>query len=107
MTNATVGAGLIHFALRRSDNIHWQALDVTKEARAAIKGHRPGVVWFTGLSGAGKSTIANPLEKRLHAMGCHTLRSTATTCGTGSTATSASPTPTGSRTSAAWPRSPG
>ena len=53
---------MIDFALRRSDNIHWQALDVTKEARVAIKGHRPGVVWFTGLSGAGKSTIANALE---------------------------------------------
>ena len=72
LTNVTVGAGMIDFALRRSDNIHWQALDVTKEARVAIKGHRPGVVWFTGLSGAGKSTIANALERRLHAMGCHT-----------------------------------
>ena len=72
LTNATVGAGLIEFALRRSDNIHWQALDVTKEARTAIKGHRPAVVWFTGLSGAGKSTIANALERQLHALGCHT-----------------------------------
>ncbi len=72
LTNVTVGAGLIDFALRRSDNIHWQALDVTKEARVAIKGHRPGVVWFTGISGAGKSTIANALERRLHELGCHT-----------------------------------
>jgi bifunctional enzyme CysN/CysC len=72
LTNVTVGAGLIDFALRRSDNIPWQALDVTKEARVAIKGHRPGVIWFTGLSGAGKSTIANALERRLHALGCHT-----------------------------------
>ena len=72
LTNATVGAGMIDFALRRSDNIHWQALDVTKEARVAVKGHRPGVVWFTGLSGAGKSTVANALESRLHALGCHT-----------------------------------
>jgi len=72
LTNVTVGAGMIDFALRRSDNIHWQALDVTKEARVAIKGHRPGVVWLTGISGAGKSTIANALERRLHAMGCHT-----------------------------------
>ena len=72
LTNATVGAGMIDFALRRSDNIHWQALDVTKEARVAIKGHRPCVVWFTGISGAGKSTIANALEQRLHALGCHT-----------------------------------
>jgi bifunctional enzyme CysN/CysC len=73
LTNVTVGAGMIDFALRRSDNIHWQALDVTREARAAIKGHRPGVVWFTGISGAGKSTIANALERRLHALGCHTV----------------------------------
>jgi len=73
LTNVTVGAGLIDFALRRSDNIHWQALDVTKEARVALKGHRPGVVWFTGISGAGKSTIANALERRLHALGCHTV----------------------------------
>ena len=72
LTNVTVGAGMIDFALRRSDNIHWQALDVTKEARVAIKGHRPAVVWLTGLSGAGKSTIANALERRLHALGCHT-----------------------------------
>jgi len=72
LTNVTVGAGMIDFALRRADNIHWQALDVTKEARVAIKGHRPGVVWFTGISGAGKSTIANALEGRLHALGCHT-----------------------------------
>jgi bifunctional enzyme CysN/CysC len=72
LTNGTVGAGMIDFALRRSDNIHWQALDVTKEARVASKGHRPGVVWFTGISGAGKSTIANALERRLHALGCHT-----------------------------------
>jgi bifunctional enzyme CysN/CysC len=72
LTNVTVGAGMIDFALRRSDNIHWQALDVTKEARIAIKGHRPGVVWLTGISGAGKSTIANALERRLHALGCHT-----------------------------------
>ena len=72
LTNATVGAGLIDFALRRADNIHWQATDVTRETRAAIKGHQPGVVWFTGLSGAGKSTIANALERRLNALGCHT-----------------------------------
>ncbi|MGH3249069.1 MAG: sulfate adenylyltransferase subunit CysN [Trebonia sp.] len=73
LTNATVGAGLIEFALRRSDNIHWQALDVTSQTRAALKGHRPAVVWFTGLSGAGKSTIANALERQLHALGCHTV----------------------------------
>jgi bifunctional enzyme CysN/CysC len=72
VTNDTVGAGMIHFALRRADNVHWQALDVTKGAHAALKGHRPCVVWFTGLSGAGKSTIANLVEKRLHALGVHT-----------------------------------
>jgi bifunctional enzyme CysN/CysC len=72
LTNVTVGAGMIDFALRRADNVHWQTLDVSKEARVALKGHRPGVVWFTGISGAGKSTIANALERRLHALGCHT-----------------------------------
>jgi bifunctional enzyme CysN/CysC len=72
LTNATVGAGLLNFALRRSQNVHWQAIDVTPEARSAIKGHRAGVVWFTGISGAGKSTIANLAEKRLHALGVHT-----------------------------------
>jgi bifunctional enzyme CysN/CysC len=72
ITNATVGAGLLHFALRRSDNVHWQAFDVDKRARADMKAQRPCVIWFTGLSGAGKSTIANLLEKRLHALGRHT-----------------------------------
>jgi bifunctional enzyme CysN/CysC len=72
LTNSTVGAGMIHFALRRSQNIHWQALEVDKVAHAELKGHRPCVVWFTGLSGAGKSSIANLVEKRLHALGVHT-----------------------------------
>jgi bifunctional enzyme CysN/CysC len=72
ITNATVGAGMIHFALRRSQNVHWQALDVNKSARAMMKGQTACVVWFTGLSGAGKSTIANLVEKRLHALGRHT-----------------------------------
>jgi bifunctional enzyme CysN/CysC len=72
MTNATVGAGMIHFALRRSQNIHWQALDVNKKSRAAIKGQQPAVLWLTGLSGAGKSTIANMVEKQLLALGKHT-----------------------------------
>jgi bifunctional enzyme CysN/CysC len=72
LTSNTVGAGLIKFALRRSENVHWQALDVNKEARAAQKGQKPCVLWFTGLSGAGKSTIANLVEKRLHALGRHT-----------------------------------
>ena len=72
LTNNTVGAGLLHFALRRSQNIHWQSIEVNKQAHAALNNHRPAVVWFTGLSGAGKSTIANLVEKRLHAMGRHT-----------------------------------
>jgi bifunctional enzyme CysN/CysC len=73
LTNATVGAGLLHFALRRSTNVHWQAVDVTPEARSTLMGHRPCVVWLTGLSGAGKSTIANELEQRLHAQRAHTF----------------------------------
>ena len=72
ISNRTVGAGLLHFALRRSQNIHWQAMDVDKAARAAAKGQTGKVVWLTGLSGAGKSTIANLVEKRLHAQGRHT-----------------------------------
>ncbi|VVE70038.1 adenylyl-sulfate kinase [Pandoraea captiosa] len=72
LTNATVGAGMLHFALRRSQNIHWQAIEVNKEAHAQLKGQTPAVVWFTGLSGAGKSTIANLVEKKLHALGRHT-----------------------------------
>jgi len=72
ISNRTVAAGLLHFALRRSQNIHWQALDVDKATRAAAKGQAPRVVWLTGLSGAGKSTIANLLEKRLLAQGRHT-----------------------------------
>jgi bifunctional enzyme CysN/CysC len=67
-----VGAGMLHFALRRSHNIHLQAVDVDKAARADAKGQKPAVLWFTGLSGAGKSTIANLVEKKLHAMGRHT-----------------------------------
>jgi bifunctional enzyme CysN/CysC len=72
LTNATVGVGLLHFALRRSQNIHWQSIDVSREARSAMMGHGPAIVWFTGLSGAGKSTIANRTEQRLHALGVHT-----------------------------------
>jgi bifunctional enzyme CysN/CysC len=68
-TNSTVGMGLIHFALRRAANIHWQATDVNKQVRAAKLRQRPTVLWFTGLSGAGKSTIANIVEKKLHAQG--------------------------------------
>jgi bifunctional enzyme CysN/CysC len=73
MTNATVGAGLIRFALRRAQNIHWQALDVDRDARANIMGQKAAVLWFTGLSGAGKSTIANLVEKKLHSLGRHTI----------------------------------
>jgi bifunctional enzyme CysN/CysC len=72
LTNETVGAALIRFALRRSMNVHWQALEVTKIARAKMKHQQPRCLWFTGLSGSGKSTIANLLEKRLHAEGKHT-----------------------------------
>ena len=72
LTNETVGAGIVHFALRRSVNVHWQALEVTKAARADMKHQQACCLWFTGLSGSGKSTIANLLEKRLHADGRHT-----------------------------------
>jgi bifunctional enzyme CysN/CysC len=72
LSNDTVGAGLMNFALRRAENIHWQALDVNKTARAAQKGQRACVLWFTGLSGSGKSTVANLVEKRLHSLGRHT-----------------------------------
>jgi len=72
LSNRTVGAGMLNFALRRADNIHWQHTDVSKQSRAALKRQRGQVVWLTGLSGAGKSTIANLVEKRLHALGRHT-----------------------------------
>jgi bifunctional enzyme CysN/CysC len=71
-TNATVACGTIDFALRRAANLHWQALAVDKLARAVIKGQTARCLWFTGLSGSGKSTIANLVEKRLHALGHHT-----------------------------------
>jgi bifunctional enzyme CysN/CysC len=73
LTNATVACGMLHFALRRSLNIHRQHLDVSRETHAAIKGQKPAVLWFTGLSGAGKSTIANLVEKKLAARGRHTF----------------------------------
>ncbi|WP_426037323.1 sulfate adenylyltransferase subunit CysN [Brevundimonas sp. DC300-4] len=72
ITNRTVGAGMVRYALRRADNIHWQAIDVDRSARAAMKGQKGAVVWLTGLSGAGKSTIGNLVDKRLHALGRHT-----------------------------------
>jgi bifunctional enzyme CysN/CysC len=71
ISNETVGAGLIHFALRRAKNIHWQALELSAAARSGQKGQKAAVLWFTGLSGAGKSTIANLVEKRLFALGRH------------------------------------
>jgi bifunctional enzyme CysN/CysC len=71
-TNATVGAGMIEFGLRRATNVHWQALDVNKDVRAALKHQKPAVLWFTGLSGSGKSTIANIVERTLFAQGRHT-----------------------------------
>jgi len=73
LTNATVACGMLHFALRRAMNIHRQHLDVSRETHAAIKGQKPAVLWFTGLSGAGKSTIANLVEKKLAARGRHTF----------------------------------
>jgi bifunctional enzyme CysN/CysC len=73
MTNATVAAGMIHFALRRAENVHWQATDITREHHAGLKNQKPAVVWLTGLSGAGKSTIANIVEKKLARMNRHTF----------------------------------
>jgi|TARA_B110000263_G_scaffold55766_1_gene47239 bifunctional enzyme CysN/CysC len=73
MSNNTVGMGLIDFALRRSENIHWQKMDVSKESRAKQKLQTPKVIWFTGLSGSGKSSIANILEKKLQSLGKHTI----------------------------------
>ena len=72
LSNDTVGAGMLHFALRRAHNVQWQAVDVNKTARAAIKGQKPCVLWYTGLSGAGKSTIANLVDKKLHSTRRHT-----------------------------------
>jgi bifunctional enzyme CysN/CysC len=72
LSHLTVGAGMLHFGLRRGDNLRWQDLDVNKAARHRLNGHASAVVWLTGLSGAGKSTIANLLEKRLHAQGVRT-----------------------------------
>jgi bifunctional enzyme CysN/CysC len=71
-TNATVGAGMIDFPLRRATNIHWQSIDINKQSRAEMNGQKPKVLWFTGLSGAGKSTIANLVEKKLHSLGKRT-----------------------------------
>ncbi len=73
MTNETVGMGLVDFALRRADNIHWQAMEVGKDSRAEQKSQKPLLIWFTGLSGSGKSSIASILEKKLQSLGRHTI----------------------------------
>jgi bifunctional enzyme CysN/CysC len=73
ITNGTVGAGMLHFSLRRAQNVHWQAIEVDRAAHAAQKRQQPKLLWFTGLSGAGKSTIANLVEKKLHAEGKHSF----------------------------------
>ena len=73
LTNRTVGAGMLNFSLRRAQNVHWQPTDITREDHAALKNQKPRVLWFTGLSGSGKSTIANAVEKRLNLMNRHTF----------------------------------
>ncbi|HEX7848953.1 MAG TPA: sulfate adenylyltransferase subunit CysN [Sphingomonas sp.] len=71
LTNATIAAGMLHFALRRARDVHWQSVDISRAAHAQQKGQEPKVLWFTGLSGSGKSTIANLVEKKLYALGRH------------------------------------
>lgn len=73
MTNATVAAGMLHFSLRRAQNVHWQATDISRAMRADLKNQKPAILWFTGLSGSGKSTIANLVEKKLHRMNRHSF----------------------------------
>ncbi|WP_411342047.1 sulfate adenylyltransferase subunit CysN [Sphingopyxis sp. J-6] len=73
LTNATVAAGMLHFSLRRAQNVHWQATDIDRDMRAGLKNQRPALLWFTGLSGSGKSTIANLVEKKLHRMNRHSF----------------------------------
>ncbi len=73
ITNRTVGAGMLHFSLRRAQNVHWQPTDITREAHASLKNQKPRILWFTGLSGSGKSTIANEVEKQLNLMNRHTF----------------------------------
>ena len=73
ISNATVAAGMLHFSLRRAQNVHWQATDVSRDFHARLKNQKPAVLWFTGLSGAGKSTIANLVEKKLARMNRHTF----------------------------------
>ena len=71
ISNATLGAGVIDFGLRRAQNLSWQSFDVNRKVRAEMKGQEPAIVWFTGLSGSGKSTVANLIEKKLSAEGRH------------------------------------
>ena len=73
ISNATVAAGMLHFALRRAHNVHWQALDIDREAHARLKHQQPRLLWFTGLSGSGKSSIANLVQKKLYALGKHSF----------------------------------
>jgi bifunctional enzyme CysN/CysC len=73
ISNATVAAGMLHFALRRASNVHWQALDIDRDAHASLKHQKPRLLWFTGLSGAGKSAIANLVQKKLYALGKHSF----------------------------------
>ncbi|MDH4126284.1 MAG: sulfate adenylyltransferase subunit CysN [Gammaproteobacteria bacterium] len=73
ITNATIAAGMLHFSLRRAKNVHWQVVDIDRDAHSRLKNQKPFVLWFTGLSGSGKSTIANEVEKRLHIMNRHTF----------------------------------
>ncbi|KTE22059.1 adenylyltransferase [Sphingopyxis sp. H050] len=73
LTNATVAAGMLHFSLRRAQNVHWQATDISRDMRANLKNQKPALLWFTGLSGSGKSTIANIVEKKLHRMNRHSF----------------------------------
>ena len=103
LTNATVAAGMLHFALRRAENVHWQALDVSRETHARLKGQKPAVLWFTGFP-ARASRPSPTLARRSGLDGGTLSRSTATTSATASTRTRASPKPTGSRISAASAR---
>ncbi|WP_338467562.1 sulfate adenylyltransferase subunit CysN [Novosphingobium sp. ZN18A2] len=73
LSNATVAAGMLNFSLRRAQNVHWQAIDIGRDAHAGLKNQKPAVLWFTGLSGSGKSTIANMVEKKLYRMNRHTF----------------------------------
>jgi len=73
ISNSTVAAGMLHFSLRRAQNVHWQAVDISRESHASQKGQQPAVLWFTGLSGSGKSTIANIVEQKLYALGRHSF----------------------------------